>query len=177
MNNWCTSNLTSLTSVFSARRNPLSSRFNEDVGRWDVGRVQDFSRTFEGCKRFTRDLSKWRVGEGLEASQGGRRMQSSLVLRLDAMFLNASSYNQSLCTWGRRLWFLSHPVEEGDDRNDDTDMPAEWEGPTALTVSAERMFRGTDCPYRQDPSFNSGPPPFLCGSCGGSEKRGVRLRA
>jgi hypothetical protein len=177
MNNWCTSNLTSLAYVFSARRNPLSARFNVDVGRWDVRRVQDFSRTFEGCKRFTHDLSKWQVGEGLEAGEYERRMQqheSNQVLRLDAMFLNASLYNNSLCTWGQRLWLLARPADAGEGNND---MPSRWVAPTTVTISAERMFRGTDCPYPQDPSFDSGPPSSLCRACGDNGRKRRRLRS
>jgi hypothetical protein len=148
MNNWCTSRLTNLSSLFSASRNPLSFFFNEDIASWDVRRVQDFSRAFEGCSRFNRDLSRWRVGARLGEGGRGRRMQqqeqSLLPLRLDDMFLNASIYNYSLCAWGRRLSISS----------------------ANLTISADRTFQGTACLDPQDPDFNSVPPSPLCAACG-----------
>jgi Mycoplasma protein of unknown function, DUF285 len=88
MNNWCTSNITNMSHLLSVERNPLSSTFDQNISRWDVSRVRDFSYLFVGAASFSHDLSRWRVAK---------------ATRMDGMFRNATSYNQSLCAWGRRL--------------------------------------------------------------------------
>jgi Mycoplasma protein of unknown function, DUF285 len=88
MNNWCTSNITNMSHLLSVDRNPLAATFDQNISRWDVSRVRDFSYLFMGAASFSHDLSRWRVAK---------------ATRMDGMFRNASSYNHSLCAWGRRL--------------------------------------------------------------------------
>jgi Mycoplasma protein of unknown function, DUF285 len=88
MNNWCTSNISNMSHLLSVERNPLASTFDQNISRWDVSRVRDFSYLFVGAASFSHDLSRWRVTK---------------ATRMDGMFRNATSYNHSLCAWGRRL--------------------------------------------------------------------------
>jgi Mycoplasma protein of unknown function, DUF285 len=88
MNNWCTSNVTNMSHLLSVDRNPLAVNFDQNISRWDVSSVRDFSYLFLGAASFSHDVSRWRVGR---------------ATRMDGMFRNATSYSHSLCEWGRRL--------------------------------------------------------------------------
>jgi surface protein len=39
-----------------------NKEFDHDLSKWDVSKVQDFSYTFAGAKKFRSDLSAWNVG-------------------------------------------------------------------------------------------------------------------
>ena len=67
LNNWNTSNVTSLYETFQD-----AGSFNQDLGEWDVSNVTDFQRTFRqdgGLMRFDRDISTWCVEHLTDASK------------------------------------------------------------------------------------------------------------
>jgi len=84
ISHWCVLNLTNLTGLFSAVRNPAAAHFNEDLSPWDVSNVRTFEGMFQGAAAFNQPLSSWNV---------------SSAVRFHAMFLGATSFNQSLETW------------------------------------------------------------------------------
>ena len=67
LNNWNTSNVTSLYETFQD-----AGSFNQDLGEWDVSNVTEFQRTFRqdgGLMRFDRDISTWCVEHLTDASK------------------------------------------------------------------------------------------------------------
>lgn len=54
--NWNTSNITSMTYLFS-----YMTSFNQDIGNWDVSKVTNFSNMFLYTDTFNQDLSRWDV--------------------------------------------------------------------------------------------------------------------
>jgi surface protein len=61
--------------------------FNSDISRWDVSNVRTMEGMFLGTG-FNVDISGWNV---------------SKVENMKSMFLQATSFNQNLCSWGPKL--------------------------------------------------------------------------
>jgi surface protein len=59
--------------------------FNQDLGRWNVGKVETMEGMFAGAFAFNGDVSTWDV---------------SNVMNMDAVFAEATSFNRDLSAWG-----------------------------------------------------------------------------
>jgi Mycoplasma protein of unknown function, DUF285 len=81
---WCVDSVTSMDALFSSKRNPRATSFNEPITPWNVGSVTSMRSMFESAASFDQDLSSWDV---------------RLVQDLSGMFLNAVRYRQNLCDW------------------------------------------------------------------------------
>ena len=71
INNWDTSNVTTMYFMFGTGGNfSLSSAmdFNQDIGDWNVGKVQNFQAMFRNSL-FNQDLSDWDVSSATDLSQ------------------------------------------------------------------------------------------------------------
>jgi surface protein len=40
----------------------LCEKFNSDLSKWNVSKVTDMYKMFDGCKKFDSDLNSWDVG-------------------------------------------------------------------------------------------------------------------
>lgn len=78
-NNWNTSTLTSINSMFSA-----ASLFNAPIGNWNVSNVTDFYATFDMASNFNQPLRNW---------------NTSNATTMEHMFHGANSFNQNIDTW------------------------------------------------------------------------------
>jgi hypothetical protein len=69
-----------MRSLFSVRYGEFNTEdFDEDIGEWDVGAVQDMAMMFYLCKEFNRDIRGWNVGN---------------VVYLAHMFYGATSFQR-----------------------------------------------------------------------------------
>ena len=66
-----------------------ASRFNEDLSDWDVSRVTDFSRMFNGVPTFDQDLGDWDVSSATD-----------LTDMFHAVTLSRENYDSLLAGWG-----------------------------------------------------------------------------
>ena len=66
-----------------------ASAFNQDLSKWNVGKVMDMQGMFYQASAFNQDLSKWNVGQ---------------VANMEMMFNGATSFKQTLCG---DAWFSS----------------------------------------------------------------------
>lgn len=86
---WCTSQVTSFAALFADGFYGIDMKsFNEDISRWDVTAVKDFTVAFGGAAAFNQDLSSW---------------QPQSATSVDRMFYGASSFNADISTWGGSL--------------------------------------------------------------------------
>jgi surface protein len=46
----------------------LISTFNQDIGRWNIGKVTDMYLMFGGADAFNQDIGRWNVGEVVNMS-------------------------------------------------------------------------------------------------------------
>ena len=58
MNSWDVSKITNMSKLFDGYKN-----FNEDISNWDVSNVTNMSSMFRGCTSFNQDLSRWDVSK------------------------------------------------------------------------------------------------------------------
>lgn len=87
IDNWCVSNITDFSRLFSPINNLDKATFNEDISSWDMSGAITVEGMFEGNTFFNRDVSPWKFGLKLQNSY--------------RMFFGASSFNQDLCRWGQ----------------------------------------------------------------------------
>lgn len=59
---WNVSQLTNLSRVFDARRNPLACNFNEDLTGWDTSQAETMESLFYDASAFDGDISTWNTG-------------------------------------------------------------------------------------------------------------------
>jgi surface protein len=67
--------------------NGIGKKYGFPIGKWEVGKVKDFSRVFQCAYHFNEDISKWDVSNAISMKE---------------MFHNATSFNQSLERWDTR---------------------------------------------------------------------------
>jgi surface protein len=86
INNWCVSNITDFSRLFSPVNNLDKASFNEDISNWDMSNAITVESMFERNLFFNQDLSNWNLG--LKLQNAAR------------MFFGAKSFNHNLCQWG-----------------------------------------------------------------------------
>jgi surface protein len=83
INNWNTSNVTNMNSMFNG-----ATTFNQNINSWNTSAViimgSQFNGMFRGATSFNQDISSWNVGN---------------VTNMTGMFNGASSFNQNLGAW------------------------------------------------------------------------------
>ena len=107
--------------------------YNKPMDAWDVSKVRaspwapyvvgGMYKMFNGASLFNQPLVDWNV-EGLKY--------------MDEMFMDASSFQQDLCSWGPQM------------------------DPESVVTDA---FRNTACPNASDPILESDPPTPFCFAC------------
>lgn len=103
-NNWNTSNLTNINSMFSA-----ADQFNAPIGSWDVSNVTDFRYVFDLAGNFNQPLRNWNTSNATTmehmfhgASSFNQKIDTwntSGVTNMDMMFAQASNFNQNIGSW------------------------------------------------------------------------------
>ncbi len=79
MSNWDVSNVTNMSSMFSA-----AIGFNQPIGNWDVSNVTTMNRMFASAISFNQPIDNWDVGN---------------VTDMLGMFYYAGSFNQPIGSW------------------------------------------------------------------------------
>jgi surface protein len=87
LNDWDLSLNTSLERPFGGS---TSKPFNQNIGNWDVSKVVNFTRCFEGCPNFN---------NGGNSSINNWTLNTSANVTFDAMFINCVSFNQPIGNW------------------------------------------------------------------------------
>ncbi len=82
LNDIDTSEVTNFSELFVGDENTGNKNF--DVSKWNVGKGENFTQMFAGCKKFNCDLSKWDV------------RNSTIFL---SMFYNCNEFNSDLSNW------------------------------------------------------------------------------
>ncbi|KQR92463.1 hypothetical protein ASG01_11115 [Chryseobacterium sp. Leaf180] len=102
-NNWQTSTLTNIISMFSA------SSFNAPIGNWDVSNVTNFKYVFDESTFFNQPLRNWNTSSAqtmehmfhaaLAFNQNIDSWDTSNVTNMDMMFALDGNFNQNLGNW------------------------------------------------------------------------------
>jgi len=79
MNDWDTSNVTNMSSMFSS-----ASSFNQPIGSWDTSKVTSMAYMFISASAFNQPIGSW---------------NTSNVTNMTNMFDSASSFNQPIGSW------------------------------------------------------------------------------
>ncbi len=76
---WDVGNVTNMLFMFQN-----AETFNQNIGGWDVGNVTNMSSMFRGASDFNQDIGEWDVGN---------------VTNMRSMFQNAETFNQNIGKW------------------------------------------------------------------------------
>ncbi|MCD0470491.1 BspA family leucine-rich repeat surface protein [Flavobacterium sp. JAS] len=79
LNNWNTSSVTDMSSMFE-----LSTAFNQPLNNWDVSKVTNMYDLFFFASAFNQPLNNW---------------NTSSVTNMSRMFLSATNFNQNIGNW------------------------------------------------------------------------------
>merc|ERR1719174_1737042 len=79
LSKWNVGKVTNMQEMFAQAQS-----FNKDLSKWDVGKVTDMEVMFYGSESFNQDVSKWDVGK---------------VTDMESMFNAAERFNQDLSKW------------------------------------------------------------------------------
>ena len=79
INNWITSSVVDMTSLFSG-----ALSFNQNIGNWDVSNVTDMYSMFYKAYNFNQNIRNWNTKK---------------VKGMNAMFFDARAFNQDLGSW------------------------------------------------------------------------------
>jgi surface protein len=86
---WNVSAISDFSSLFDAvDRNPMASRFNGDISRWDMSAATSIDSMFAGAGAFNQNISAWNV---------------SSVSDMSSAFNGATEFSQDLCAWADLL--------------------------------------------------------------------------
>ncbi|MEM9648268.1 MAG: BspA family leucine-rich repeat surface protein, partial [Bacteroidota bacterium] len=66
----------------------VAAEFNQDIGEWDVSKVEEMFRMFTGAADFNQDISGWTINS-----------EANAEVNMGRMFENATSFNQDLGDW------------------------------------------------------------------------------
>jgi len=124
--NWNVGQVSDFSSVFSAKRNPLLIRFDEELGGWNLDSAVTTASMFEGCVSFTdseSSLANWSVAN---------------VANMNKMFANCFSFAGDISQWDvRNVQDFSHFLEFGSEFQSDL---SNWRPLKAENLGW--MFRG-----------------------------------
>ena len=84
INTWDTSQVTSMSNLFSQTRNPAAASFNDDISEWDTSNVNYMSRMFLKAAAFNQNIGSW---------------DTSRVTDMSVMFKNATAFDQDIGSW------------------------------------------------------------------------------
>ena len=84
INDWNTSSVTNMKSLFGGILWSMCSEFNDDISRWDTSRVSNMRAMFAYAKTFNGNISGW---------------NTSNVSSMNAMFLYAEAFNRDIGDW------------------------------------------------------------------------------
>jgi surface protein len=84
INEWDVSQITNMTSVFSAIRNPALIDFTDDLNQWNMSNVRYMRTMFLHTEAFNGDISNW---------------DTSNVIDMFQTFASAYKFNQDLSSW------------------------------------------------------------------------------
>ena len=79
INDWNTSNITNVASMFNG-----AESFNKDIGNWDVSEVVNMQGMFKNAFAFNQDIGDWNI---------------SNAEYIDNLFYNAYAFNQDIGDW------------------------------------------------------------------------------
>jgi surface protein len=79
MNSWDMSNVTNMTSMFSAATN-----FNQNIGSWNTASVMNMYAVFFNATAFNQNIGSWNTGS---------------VTNMSYMFYGTSAFNQNIGSW------------------------------------------------------------------------------
>ena len=100
INDWDTSNITSMNQIFY-----VAEKFNQPIGNWDVSNVQDMSNMFSNAISFNQDISSW---------------DTSKVVFMGSMFSEAKKFNQDIGNWDTGfVYFINNMFAGAEQFNQD----------------------------------------------------------
>ena len=109
INNWDTSQVTSMESLFSALRNSGAANFNSDISNWDTSSVINMRDMFRDANSFNQAIGDWDTSSVTEMfkmfynatsfNQPIGSWNTSQVTHMGEMFRNATSFNQAIGNW------------------------------------------------------------------------------
>ena len=118
-----------------------AAAFNQPIGYWDVGRVENMEHMLYGAAAFKQDLSKWNVAK-----------VGNFTLFLYLAALPTESYNRLLMRWSR-LPLKTGVTFHGGSSTYDLGLPAECRARLADTFGWSITDGGsTGRPYVGDPT-------------------------
>jgi surface protein len=102
------------------------SKFNEDIGNWNVANVKNMSGMFKDTKLFNQDISSWDVGEVTNMSsmfEGAKKFNNGdnslndwdvgKVTNMSSMFKDTEVFNQLIGMWDVRNVTTMQSMFEG----------------------------------------------------------------
>ena len=102
-NEWDTSNVTNMTSMFAA------SNFNQTIGNWDTSKVSTMNFLFKGNKKFNQAIGNWNVSSVKDMQEifaGSNQFNQDIsnwdvsnVTNMEAMFAYNEAFNQDIGNW------------------------------------------------------------------------------
>jgi surface protein len=111
-----------------------ANNFNQDIGNWDVSKVEDMYRMFYSAKKFNQDIGNWNV---------------SHVINMAKMFYKANKFNQDISNWNiSRVQYMDemfHSVTL--DTGHYSNMLSSW---SELSLQKNVNFDAGNSKYRSD---------------------------
>ena len=106
---WDTSQVTTMSSLFSQARNPAAASFNSDISNWDTGNVKYMNDMFLKAAAFNQDIGGWDISsvttmarmfkEATVFNQDIGSWDVSSVTNMHRMFNKASAFDQAIGSW------------------------------------------------------------------------------
>ncbi|QVK01924.1 DUF285 domain-containing protein [Mycoplasma mycoides subsp. capri] len=102
--NWDTSKITDMTSVFDT-----TNEFDQDISNWDTSKVTNMNFMFTRAKKFNQNLNKWKTDKVtlmINTFQNTKEFNSNIkdwktdaVTSMKGMFNKAVKFDQDISTW------------------------------------------------------------------------------